>query len=102
VLVNVSVWKDVDSLNAYVYSSAHVELMRRRREWFERMTEAYLVLWWVPQGHHPSINEALERLSLLRAQGPTAQAFTFRQPFPPPASSPSSPSTDFSSECPAA
>jgi hypothetical protein len=102
VLVNVSVWKDVDSLNAYVYSSAHVELMRRRREWFERMTEAYLVLWWVPQGHHPSINEALERLSLLRAQGPTAQAFSFRQPFPPPASSPSSPSTDFSSECPTA
>lgn len=101
-LVNMSVWRDVESLNAYVYSSAHVELMRRRREWFERMTEAYLVLWWVPQGHRPSINEAMERLNLLRAQGPTERAFTFRQPFPPPGSSSSSPSVGFASECPAA
>ena len=44
-LVNVSVWRDVDSLNKYVYSSAHVEIMRRRKEWFERMREAYVVLW---------------------------------------------------------
>ena len=101
-LVNMSVWRDVESLNAYVYSSAHVELMRRRREWFERMTEAYLVLWWVPEGHRPSINEAVERLRLLRAQGPTEHAFTFRQPFPPPGTLPSSPSVGFSSECPAA
>lgn len=100
-LVNMSVWRDVESLNAYVYNSAHVELMRRRREWFERMTEAYLVLWWVPQGHRPSIKEAVERLRLLRAQGPSEHAFTFRQPFPPPGSWPSSPSVGFSSECPA-
>jgi hypothetical protein len=43
-LINMSVWRDVASLNEYVYSSAHVELMRRRREWFERMTDAYLAL----------------------------------------------------------
>lgn len=101
-LVNMSVWRDVESLNAYVYSSAHVELMRRRREWFERMPDAYLVLWWVPQGHRPSIKEAMERLSLLRTQGPTDRAFTFRQPFPPPGSGPSPPSGGFASECPAA
>ena len=101
-LVNMSVWRDVESLNAYVYSSAHVELMRRRREWFERMPDAYLVLWWVPQGHRPSIKEAMERLSLLRTQGPTDRAFTFRQPFPPPGSRPSPPSGGFASECPAA
>ena len=33
-LVNLSVWKDVASLNKYVYQSAHVEIMRRRKEWF--------------------------------------------------------------------
>jgi Domain of unknown function (DUF3291) len=80
-LVNMSVWRDVESLNAYVYSSAHVDLMRRRREWFERMSEAFLVLWWVPKGHLPSVTEALARLDLLRLHGPTAQAFTFRQAF---------------------
>ena len=41
----------VQSLNKYVYQSAHVEVMRRRKEWFERMREAYVVLWWVPKGH---------------------------------------------------
>ncbi|MEQ1515830.1 MAG: DUF3291 domain-containing protein, partial [Usitatibacteraceae bacterium] len=32
-LVNMSVWQDADSLNTYVYKSAHVEIMRRRKEW---------------------------------------------------------------------
>ena len=100
-LVNMSVWRDVESLNRYVYTSAHVELMRRRREWFERMDEAFLVLWWVPAGHVPSVDEALERLALLRAQGPTARAFTFRHGFPPPDAAPSRPPVTFDDACPA-
>ena len=80
-LVNMSVWRDVKSLNAYVYTSEHVELMRRRREWFERMDEAFLVLWWVPAGHRPSIAEAVAKLECLRANGPTPDAFTFRKSF---------------------
>ena len=98
-LVNMSVWRDVESLNRYVYTSAHVELMRRRREWFERMDEAFLVLWWVPAGHVPSVDEALERLALLRAQGPTARAFTFRHAFPPPDAAPSRPPVTFDDAC---
>lgn len=85
-LVNMSVWRDVESLRRYVYSSAHVELMRRRREWFLPMAEAFLVLWWVPQGHVPSVGEAVARLAMLRANGPTPDAFTFRTDFPPPES----------------
>ena len=84
VLVNMSVWMDVASLSAYVYRSGHVEIMRRRKEWFERMVEAYVVLWWVPRGHIPSIEEALERLTELRERGPSMKAFTFRSPFPSP------------------
>jgi hypothetical protein len=34
-LINMSVWRDVASLRNYVYRSAHVEVMRRRKEWFE-------------------------------------------------------------------
>ncbi len=70
-LVNMSVWKDVESLNQYVYKTAHAEIMRRRNEWFERMREAFVVLWWVPAGHRPGIEEAIEKLELLRATGPT-------------------------------
>jgi Domain of unknown function (DUF3291) len=101
-LVNMSTWRDVESLNRYVYSSAHVEIMRRRREWFERMDQAFLVLWWVPQGHRPSVDEAVARLELLRARGPTAEAFSFRSAFAPPdASAPRVPAR-FDDTCPAA
>jgi hypothetical protein len=100
-LVNMSVWRDVESLNKYVYSSAHVELMRRRREWFERMHEAFLVLWWVPKDRRPSVVEAVAKLELLRAKGPTAEAFTFRQAFPPPDAAQAQPPVTFGDECPA-
>ena len=100
-LVNMSVWRDVEALSAYVYHSAHVELMRRRREWFERMDEAFLVLWWVPQGHTPGVDEAMVRLGLLRAHGPTAEAFTFRQAFPPPGALPAETPRVIDDTCPA-
>lgn len=83
-LVNMSVWRDVESLSDYVYRSAHVEIMRRRREWFERMEAAFAVLWWVPRDHRPSVVEAVARLEVLHAKGPTVEAFTFRAAFPPP------------------
>lgn len=100
-LVNLSVWQDAESLNKYVYQSAHVEIMRRRKEWFERMREAYAVLWWVRKGHRPGIQEAIAKLELLRAKGPTVEAFTFRQAFlSPDAPQPQSPLA-FGDECPA-
>jgi hypothetical protein len=83
-LVNMSVWADVQSLSDYVYKSLHVEIMKRRKEWFDRMEEAYHVLWWVPAGHRPDEAEAMQRLQILRAMGPTERAFTFKQPFPSP------------------
>lgn len=87
VLVNLSTWRDVDALSQYVYKSAHAEIMRRRREWFERMQHAALVLWWVPRGHRPDIAEAMTRLDCLRNEGPSDRAFNFGKPFAPPASS---------------
>ena len=88
-LVNMSVWRDVESLSTYVYGSAHVELMRRRREWFERMREAFFVLV-----------EAVAKLEVLRARGPSAEAFTFRHAFPPPDAAQTQPPATFGSECP--
>lgn len=81
VLVNISTWRDVDSLSEFVYKSAHVEIMRRRKEWFDRAREAAVVLWWVPAGHRPTVAEAAEKLALLRAFGPTPAAFTFQRTF---------------------
>jgi hypothetical protein len=84
ILINFSVWESVEALFEYTYHSDHVEVFRRRREWIEHPTEAYLVMWWVPAGHIPSVAEADERLDYLRAHGPSAYAFGFKSRYPPP------------------
>jgi hypothetical protein len=83
-ILNMSVWESVDSLADYVYRSDHTPFLRRRGEWFERLSEVYLVLWWIPAGTVPTIEEALARLEHLKSHGPTPEAFTFRRPFPHP------------------
>jgi Domain of unknown function (DUF3291) len=83
IMVNMSTWESMETLADFAYRSAHAAYMRRRRNWFEKM-EIYMVLWWVPAGHRPTVPEAEARLALLAAEGPTENAFTFRQPFPPP------------------
>lgn len=79
--INMSVWESVEALGAFVYRNMdHRGVMRRRREWFEEMP-VYMALWWVPVGHAPTVAEAKAKLALLELSGPTAEAFTFRQPF---------------------
>jgi hypothetical protein len=85
-ILNLSVWKSAEALWSFVYDSGHLEIMRRRREWFERIAEAYVVLFWVPEGEPPALEEAIERLEHLRAHGPSPHAFTFKQRFQPAAS----------------
>lgn len=84
-VINMSVWETVQDLAAYVYgNSEHRAVLRRRREWFEKMTEAYAALWWVARGHAPTVAEAEERVGHLRVHGPTPHAFTLRRHFPAP------------------
>jgi len=94
-LINMSVWESMDALAAFVYRSAHRVVMRQRGQWFEKMADAYLVLWWIPAATVPTVAEAKARLDMLRRDGPTTEAFTFRSPFPPPdASGPNIPVAD--------
>ena len=82
-LFNMSVWESVEHLKRYVYYSAHVQVLRRRAEWFERPGAVHMALWWLPAGDLPSVDEGKKRLAYLEANGPTAFAFTFSKPFPP-------------------
>jgi hypothetical protein len=82
-IINMTVWRDVNALTAYMYQGRHREMLSRRREWFERVQEAMTTLWWVPTGHRPTVAEAEARLLHLRANGPTPYAFTLRTSFPP-------------------
>jgi hypothetical protein len=85
IIVNLSVWDSLGALRDFVYASRHLDVMRRRRQWFHRMADAYLALWWVPAGTIPTVAQARDRLDLLTRRGPSAAAFTFRVPFPEPA-----------------
>ena len=85
-IVNLAVWKNLDSLMAFVRSDLHLSIMKRRREWFSAISEATMVLWWVPEGHIPTVAEAQERLEALRKNGPSEYAFGFSEGFPAPSS----------------
>ena len=82
-LLNLSVWTDPGALRDFTYRDPlHRAMMRRRREWFDRL-EVRLALWWVPAGTRPSLRDAVERLAVLGRLGPTAEAFTFARAFDP-------------------
>jgi hypothetical protein len=81
-IVNMSVWETIEALWDFAYDGDHLKVMRRRREWFERI-EMHMALWWVPAGHHPTVAEAEERVEHLREHGPTPFAFTFKRRFGP-------------------
>ena len=83
-LVNMSVWRDMESLRDYVYRTNHTDMVKRREEWADAMESTYLVLWWIDANHRPTIAEGDDRLKMLEANGPTPEAFTFGKAFPPP------------------
>jgi hypothetical protein len=87
-IVNMSVWKDIESLKNYVYKSTHVELIRDRDAWFQKIKNVNQVLWWVPAGHTPSVQEGKEKLALLQEVGANQEAFTFAKPCFQPTSTP--------------
>jgi hypothetical protein len=94
IIVNLTEWETIESLGRFVFASRHIEVLRRRLDWFERMSEAHLALWWIPAGTTPTIEEAERRLATLRERGPSSNAFTLREPFPAPGSNVPVPSQD--------
>jgi hypothetical protein len=80
-LVNMSVWDSVEALKTFVYKSLHVELIRDREAWFNKLGTAHQALWWIPHGHIPTTREAEEKLEHIRQHGASQEAFTFGKLF---------------------
>jgi Domain of unknown function (DUF3291) len=100
-IVNMSTWASLEALRDFAYGNReHLAVLRRRREWFERM-DVSQCLWWIPAGRVPTVAEAEQRLARLRALGPTPDAFTFRRHFPAPGAGATSPVDDARDLCPA-
>lgn len=72
---NLTVWTDVESLEQFVWGTVHKKFYERRKEWFEVMDGMHFVMWWIPVHHQPTLEEALERLEMLRANGDSDEAF---------------------------
>lgn len=85
-MLNVSVWESMDALRAFTYRGEHADSLKIRRQWFKPPRGAPSVLWWLPEGSLPDVDESMARLAMLNAKGATAEAFTFRRAFPPPQS----------------
>ena len=72
---NLSVWEDVASLGAYVFNTVHAQFYNRKERWFVQMERPHFVMWWVADGHIPTLQEAMERLKYLQDNGSTDHAF---------------------------
>lgn len=83
ILVTMSVWTSLEALQAFVYRSRHVELLRQRAQWFERLGAPAHALWWIPAGTLPTVSDARQRLDRVAAHGPTREAFAFHRPYAP-------------------
>ena len=84
-IINMSVWRDVSSLRAYMMSPLHRAVMVQRSKWFEPMDSPHAALWWVKEGQFPDLQTADEKLQQLAEYGPQPSAFTFAASFAPPA-----------------
>jgi len=84
IIVNMSVWESIEALSVFTFRSGHVDVLRRRTEWFERMSTPSLAMWWLRSGTLPQPEDIPLRLMHLNQYGPTPFAFTFRHPFPKP------------------
>ena len=83
-LINVSMWENVEALRDFVYRGTHSEPLLDRERWFRSIDAPHSVLWWVEAGHRPDPIEEKQRLDILADRGATPDAFTFAKPFPPP------------------
>ncbi|NTS78487.1 DUF3291 domain-containing protein [Catenovulum sp. SM1970] len=81
IIINMSVWDSVDALKSFMFKTHHRDFLRRKKEWFNPIAEASYVMWWIPEGHIPTLDHAVEKLKLLRDKGDSPAAFSFKNPY---------------------
>lgn len=64
---------------AFTYSGVHADALKHARHWNVKQSWPALVLWWVDV--IPEWKDGVERLERLHDEGPSATAFTFKQPY---------------------
>jgi Domain of unknown function (DUF3291) len=81
ILINVSVWQTIETLENFMYHTFHSDFLRRRKEWFQTYGIAHTALWWVPSGQYPTMQEAVDKLAYLQQNGPSQTVFDLKNKF---------------------
>lgn len=81
IIVNMSTWTSSDALKNFMFRTHHRDFLRRKTQWFEHLPQDSYVLWWVPQGYTPTIEDGIKRLNYLRENADSPYAFTFKSNF---------------------
>lgn len=81
IIINISVWNDIETLENFIYKTFHSNFLRRRKEWFKTFGKVSTAMWWVPAGKHPSMQEAVDKLSYLQKNGSSETVFDFKNKF---------------------
>ena len=84
VIINISVWETIETLENFMYKTFHTEFLKRRKEWFQSFGKAYTAMWWIEEGKYPSMQEAVDKLDYLQKNGASAVVFDFKHKFPQP------------------
>lgn len=81
VIINISVWEAIASLEHFTYETFHSDFLRRRKEWFQKYGNVHYALWWIKAGAYPSIESSIKKLEYLQAHGETENVFSFKKKF---------------------
>jgi hypothetical protein len=81
VIINISVWENIEALENFMYRTFHSDFLKRRKEWFQTYGKAHVAMWWTLSGQFPTQEEAIEKLEDLQKNGPTEKVFDFKRKF---------------------
>jgi hypothetical protein len=84
IIINISVWDTIETLEHFTYKTFHTDFLRRRKEWFTKYGKVNYALWWIKKDAFPTIDKCVEQLEYLKVHGPTEKAFNFKTKFPKP------------------
>ena len=85
VIINISVWESVETLEQYVFKTFHSDFLKRRKEWFHKYGQVHTAMWWIEAGNYPTVEEAVAKLASLQKDGATQDVFNFKDRFSVPA-----------------
>lgn len=74
-VMTLSTWESAEHLEHFVWNTVHKQIYNGKSQWFDHMESHSFVMWWIEEGHRPSLEEAKERLDFLDANGDSDRAF---------------------------